>query len=148
LLHRVGGRGMVHGFDISTTMLTRARRRFRRERAAGLLRLHDGSITALPMADGSVDAAITINTLYFVAELDEALGELARVLAPAGRAVLGVGDPVTMAGAGVTRHGFRLRPVAELEAALAAAGLVVERHSRVGAGDSAFHLLIARSHPG
>lgn len=130
----------VHGIDISTTMLARARRHHRRELATGRLRLVEGSLTALPLPDGGLDAAITVNTVYFVADLPAAMAELARVLTPGGRAVIGFGDPAAMAAMSVTRHGFRIRPVAELEATAAGAGLE-SRHSRVGEAEDAFHLL-------
>ena len=44
--------------------------------------------TALPLADASVDVAVTFETLEHISEQDEFLGELARVLAPDGVLVL------------------------------------------------------------
>ena len=46
-----------------------------------------GDVQALPFADGSFDCAVAAWMLYHVADLDRALAELARVLAPAGRLV-------------------------------------------------------------
>jgi len=135
--------GTVHGVEISATMLERARRTFRREIAASRLRLHEGSITALPLEAGSVDAVITTNTVYFVDDLDGAFAEVARVLKPGGTFVLGIGDPETMSRSPLfTEHGFRIRPVADVEAALARAGLEVRRHERLEAGQLGFHLLV------
>jgi arsenite methyltransferase len=145
LLDRVGPSGRVHGVDISSAVLRAAAARFRRESARGRLRLHPGSITELPLEDASVDGVITVNTIYFVADLDRAFAEVARVLVPSGRFVVGLGDPTAMAAEPVTAHGFRLRPVDEVASALAAAGLPVIDHRRVGTGDGAFHLLLARS---
>jgi ubiquinone/menaquinone biosynthesis C-methylase UbiE len=142
LLDRVGPAGRVHGLEISRVMLDRARRRHRRPVADRRLILREASMTDLPLADASVDAAMTVNTIYFVP--DEAFGELARVLSPAGRLVLGFADPTAMAREPVTAHGFRIRPVAEVEAALTAAGLTLLDHRRVGSGPDAFHLLIAQ----
>lgn len=132
----------VHGVDISATMLSRALRRYRSDVGAGRLWLRAGSLTSLPLPDNSIDAAITVNTVYFVDDLPKAAAELARVLAPGGRAVIGIGDPTAMAAMPVTRHGFRIRPIAELEDAVAGAGLAVTGHTRVGDGDGAFHLLL------
>jgi arsenite methyltransferase len=87
-------------------------------------------LTALPLDDASVDAAITLNTVYFVADLDGACAELARVLRPGGRAVVGIGDPDIMAHLPFTDYGFRVRPVAEIHAALEKSGLQVE-HCRI-----------------
>jgi SAM-dependent methyltransferase len=142
LLERVGPAGRVHGVDISRAMLDRARRRHRRAVDDGRLVLHEASMAHLPIADASVDAAMTVNTIYFVA--DDVFAELARMLSPTGRLVLGLGDPDAMAREPVTAHGFRLRPMAEVQAALTAAGLIVVDHRRVGDGPDAFHLLVAQ----
>lgn len=130
LLDRVGDRGVVHGIEVADDMLQRARSRFRDDVDAGRLRLGHGSLTALPLDDGALDAVITLNTVYFVADLDAACGELARVLRPGGLAVVGIGDPDAMAQIPVTRYGFTLRPVTEIVAALQGAGLRVE-HRRI-----------------
>lgn len=142
LLDRIGPGGVVHGLDISRAMVARAGRKHRRPVAEGRLVLHEASITDLPLADASVDAAMTVNTIYFVP--DEAFAELARVVSPTGRLVLGFGDPEAMAREPVTAHGFRLRPVAEVEAAVTAAGLTLRDHRRVGSGPDAFHLLVVQ----
>jgi arsenite methyltransferase len=128
LLDRVGDNGVVHGIEVSDDMLNRARSRFVRDVQAGRLRLANGSLTALPLDDASIDAVITLNTVYFVDELDAACVELARVIRPGGRAVVGIGDPEVMERAPVTPYGFTLRPVTEIVAALAKSGLTVEHH--------------------
>jgi arsenite methyltransferase len=65
------------------------------------------------------------------------------VLRPAGRAVIGIGDPDGMAKMPFTAHGFRLRPIAELTGALEGAGLTVE-HRVVDRKPLRGHLLIGR----
>lgn len=125
LLDRVGDGGVVHGIEIADDMLRRARSKFSRD---GRLRLSSGSLTELPLDDGSVDALITVNTVYFIAELDAVCAELARVLRPGGRAVVGIGDPDVMARLPFTPHGFTIRPVSEIAAALQNSGLRVEHH--------------------
>src|SRR5262245_58322840 len=102
---------MVYGVEVADDMLDRARSRFADEVDAGRRRLAHGSLTALPLEDGWLDAAITVNTVYFVDALDTACAELARVLRPGGRAVVGIGDPEAMAGMPFTSYGFTLRPV-------------------------------------
>ncbi len=143
LLDRVGPAGRVHGVDISRVMIDRARRRHRRAVADGRLVLHEASMTDLPIADASVDAAMTVNTIYFVP--DSVFAELTRVLSPTGRLVLGLGDPDAMAREPVTVHGFRIRPLAEVQSAFTGAGLTFVDHRRVGDGPDAFHLLVAQS---
>lgn len=127
LLDRVGDGGVVHGIEIADDMLRRARSRFRGHVRSGRLRLAPGSLTAIPLDDASVDAAITVNTVYFITDLDAACAELARVLRPGGRAVIGIGDPDVMAQMPFTSHGFTIRPVAEIAEALENSGLQVEQ---------------------
>ena len=127
LLDGVGDDGVVHGIEIADDMLRRARSRFDRDVGSGRLRLSHGSLTELPLDDNSVDALITVNTVYFITELDAACAELARVLRPGGRAVIGIGDPDVMARLPFTPHGFTIRPVGEIAAALQNSGLQVEQ---------------------
>jgi arsenite methyltransferase len=145
LLDRVGPAGRVHGWDISRSMLDRARRQHRRALAEGRLELHQASMSDLPSAGVSIDAAMTVNTIYFVA--DDAFGGLARMLSGNGRLVIGLGDPAAMAREPVTAHGFRVRPLAEVVALLDAAGLSLLDDRRVGSGPDAFHLLVTRPSP-
>src|SRR5260370_27250914 len=142
LLARVGDTGRVYGVDLSRTMVSRASRRLRREVASGRLHLHSGSITQLPLDDGSIQAAITVNTIYFIAELDQAFSELARVLTRPGRVVVGIGDPDAMAKMPTTPYGFRLRAVAEVTAAAESARLALHDDKRSGQGVGAAHLLV------
>jgi len=124
LLDGVGDDGVVHGIEIAEDMLRRATSKFAGD---GRLRLSRGSLTELPLEDGSVDALITVNTVYFISELDAACRELMRVLRPGGRAVIGIGDPDVMARLPFTKHGFTIRPVGEIAAALENSGLQVEQ---------------------
>jgi arsenite methyltransferase len=128
LLNSVGAEGVVHGIEIAADMLRRAGSRFRIDVQSGRLRLSKGSLTAVPLGDGSVDAIITVNTVYFITELDAACRELARVLRPGGRVVVGIGDPDVMARLPFTAHGFTIRPVGEIAAALQNSGLQVDHH--------------------
>lgn len=148
LLDRVGPTGHVHGIDPSPTVLDRAARAFRQQTRSGLLTLQAGSITALPLPDACLDAAITVNTVYFVADLDLAFAELARTLRPDGRAVLGIGDPDAMAASPVTTTGFTIRPVDEVVVTLVRAGLASVERRRIGEGHGAMHLLVARREHG
>nr|WP_245663543.1 methyltransferase domain-containing protein [Nocardia inohanensis] len=143
LLNRVVPGGLVHGADISPDMLARARASFAESIAAGHLSIDEGSLTALPYADATIDAAITVNTIYFVPDLAPACAEFSRVLRPKGRVVIGINDPEGMAKAPFTRYGFTLRPVPEIVTALEDAGLEVEHRALPGKPFTS-HLLIAR----
>jgi arsenite methyltransferase len=142
LLERVGPQGNVFGVDYSPTMVDQASRRFKSDVASGRLHLQTGSITQLPLKDGSLQGVITINTIYFISELNRAFSELARVIAISGRAVVGIGDPGMMARMPTTPFGFTIRPVDELVAVAKSAGLALQDHRRVGQGEEASHLLV------
>jgi arsenite methyltransferase len=142
LLERVGPKGQVHGVDRSPTMVDRASRLFKGDVASGRLHLHSGSIIQLPLQDGSIQGAITINTIYFISELDRVFSELARVIARPGRVVVGIGDPHMMARIPTTPFGFTIRPVDEVVSVAKSAGLALQDHARAGQGEEASHLLV------
>lgn len=143
LLDRVGDSGAVHGIDISADMLARASSHYSREVAAGRLKLTKGSLTRLPLADGCLGAAITVNTLYFVPTLDQAFAELFRVLKPRGRLVVGVADPEVMARLWAG-NGVIVRPMAEIAAAVEHAGFELVEQRQITKAPFRFHLLAAR----
>jgi ubiquinone/menaquinone biosynthesis C-methylase UbiE len=144
LLEGVGSSGTVYGVEVSDEMLHRAERQFSGEVGLGTLHLLRGSMTEMPLDDAVLDAAITINTMYFVADLDLACAELARVLRPQGRLVVGIGDAEAMARMPFTQYGFTLRPADEVIAALKRAGLALAEHRRVENGPIPQHLLVVR----
>jgi len=133
----------VVGVDISPAMVEVARTRFADELRQGHLRLESGSLTEIPLPDSSLDGVATFNTVYFVDDLGAALRDVARVLRPEGRLVIGIGDPDAMARMRFTAHGFRLRSVGELEGTIAEAGLVLVDHRRVEGGRVPGHLFVA-----
>jgi ArsR family transcriptional regulator len=75
----------VVGVDQSAAMLKVARRA---TRALPNVELHQGSLEALPLPDGSCDAALLLLVLSYVAAVEPVLREAHRVLAPGGRLVV------------------------------------------------------------
>ncbi|WP_245720134.1 class I SAM-dependent methyltransferase [Nocardia uniformis] len=150
LLEQVGQHGSVYGVDMSATAIADARRRFRGPLRTGRLRLLRASMDRIPLPDSSVDALGTVNTIYYVPDtaLAASLGELARILRPGGRLVLGLGDPDYMAELPFSVGVLRLRPVTAIVDALAAAGFTVTAHTRVGTSYRAFHVLTAEHSAG
>lgn len=141
LLDQVGPAGVVHGIEISQTMLAEAQRRFGNQVEKGNLCLHEATMQRLPLPDGSVDAVVSTNTIYFVDDMGACMSELARVLRPGGRLALGVGDPAGMAKMPFTKHGFLLRPICDIIESLRLAGFTLTEDRRVGDGPEAFHVL-------
>ncbi|WP_034267975.1 class I SAM-dependent methyltransferase [Haloechinothrix halophila] len=143
LLERVGQSGTVHGVEISDAMLARATRKYAWAIDAGTLELHETSMSQLPLDDASVNGAITVNTIYFIEDLKRAFTEVAGVLAPGGRFVIGMADPDVMASMPVTQHGFTVRPVDDVIEALRAGHLELVDHRRCGSGWRSAHLLVS-----
>jgi ubiquinone/menaquinone biosynthesis C-methylase UbiE len=85
LLEQVGPTGSVTGVDASPQTLELARRR---TEGHGNVALHLADATALPVPDVAFDAALSVQVLEYVADVDAALAELRRALRPGGRAVI------------------------------------------------------------
>ncbi len=86
LLTQYAGRFRTDGIDLNPTLVAVARRNL--ARAGVRADLRQGSVEALPYADGSFDTVV--NTMAFTGYPDAAAAasELARVLRPGGRLVL------------------------------------------------------------
>jgi len=75
----------VVGVDQSAAMLKAARKR---TAGMGNVELRAGRLEALPLDDGSCDAALLLLALTYVGEPAMAVSEMARILRPGGRAVV------------------------------------------------------------
>ena len=86
--------GAIDIFDVQQEMLDHTRRRAE-ERSITNLTSTQGDARELPYADRSFDAAFLVAVLGEIPDQDQALRELARVLRPGGRLVVGelFGDP-------------------------------------------------------
>jgi SAM-dependent methyltransferase len=87
------------GVDISEPTASLARSAF--TRAANPLRATAADVRALPFVDGSFDAVYSMGTIEHFDETEQAVREMARVLKPGGRAIIGVPN----------RHDPFLRPL-------------------------------------
>jgi arsenite methyltransferase len=85
LLDVVGEGGAVVGVDSSADMLAVARHRCE---GKGNAEFHEADATSLPVDDGSFDAALSVQVLEYVADIDAALAEIHRALRPGGRVVV------------------------------------------------------------
>lgn len=87
------------GIDISEPTIVQARRAF--TSAANPLRAAHADVRALPFGDASFDAIYSMGTIEHFDETEQAVREMARVLKPGGRAIIGVPN----------RHDPFLRPL-------------------------------------
>ena len=85
ILGRIGESGRVTGVDTSAPMLAMAARR---AGEAENVTLEEAPATDLPFEDASFDAAVSVQVLEYVDDVERAIAELRRVLRPGGRVVL------------------------------------------------------------
>ena len=86
------------------------------------LRLHPGSVDALPLPDASVDKACSVNNIYFWPDPAAAMAELARVLRPGGRLAIAFEPPEELRKWPGHRFGFRLFEEEEVRGLMIGAG--------------------------
>jgi ubiquinone/menaquinone biosynthesis C-methylase UbiE len=112
-----GGGGFVEIFDLQQEFLDHVSRRAAERNLANVVPTQ-GDATALPFEDASMDAVILTAVLGEIPDPAAALREIARVLKPSGRLVVGelFGDP-------------HFTTLATLERQAAEAGLALERRS-------------------
>ncbi len=116
------------GIDPSRTMLRAAERRLSGTRFKGRTALRHAGLEHLPFADGSFDAALILNVLYFCDADGRMIANLRRALKPGGRLVAYVTHRDTMKDWSFAREGVhRLFDETELVDALAAGGFARER---------------------
>jgi SAM-dependent methyltransferase len=86
--------GQVDIFDIQQDMLQHVMREANRRGVTNVLPTH-GDARKLPFADDTFDAAVLVTVLGEIPDQEQALNEVARVLRPGGRLVVGemFGDP-------------------------------------------------------
>lgn len=112
----------VVGVEVAPTMFRQARARNRAACRDGRAQLSLGDGTLLPVEDRSVDAALSVHTVYFMPDPARTLAEVARVLRPDGPFVLAcrVADDPTPEW--MDPSIYRIRPAEEIVKLLEAAG--------------------------
>ena len=85
LAQGVGGSGHVDAIDIAPPMLQLAARRCADTKQVAF---HQADVLQLPFADASFDVSLATQVYEYVADIDNALHELARVMKPAAQVLL------------------------------------------------------------
>lgn len=135
--------GHAAGSDPSPVMAARAQARNHRAVVQGRAAIAIAPVEHLPFANKAFDAAMSVHTLYFWADLGGAFREIARVLRPGGRLVLVFRTSANAAAASsFPSEVYALRSLVEVDQALVSAGLVKIAATADG-NDGAPALLIA-----
>lgn len=123
---------IVTGLDTDAAMISAARRRSESERTQ--LRLVEGQAEYLPFDNESFDNVVAVTVLCFVRDAERAIAEMARVLKPGGRLVIGELGRLSLWAmhrrvrgwlGSETWRAARFRTASELRSLVQAAGLMV-----------------------
>jgi arsenite methyltransferase len=120
-LAAVVGPESVAGVELSDAMIAAVR-----ERCGDAFDLRLADAAALPLPDACIDVVLSVNTIYFWPDPGRVLAEMARVLKPGGRVVLGYRSRLYLAMAVVSWCGFRLRSDRRVSRLLSQAGFDAE----------------------
>lgn len=78
----------VIGVDVADAMIAIATRRNAKSIAEGVISVHRGDGTTLPVPDDSLDGVLSVHNFYFWPDPRATLADVARALRPGGRLVL------------------------------------------------------------
>jgi SAM-dependent methyltransferase len=118
--------GALVGVDPSAGAIAAALRRNRARVADGRMAFARGSAESTGQPGGSVDAAYSVNTVYFWPDLEAGFIEIARVLKPGGLFVNALYTAEELGRHSHTEHGYRKYKPSELVAAASAAGFTAQ----------------------
>jgi len=103
----------VVGIDIAADAIAHARSRY----VAANLRYVEGSCTALPLPDASIDLVVSFETIEHLQEQREMLAEFRRILAPAGVLVISSPNQPVYSEGGKNANHFHVRELTRDELA-------------------------------
>lgn len=123
----------VYGVDFSTKLLSLLRARVAADGAPNV-RLVQADVRAIPLRSASMDVAFSIATLYHVPRVELAIAEMGRIVRPAGRLLVELGNRWSLNTLVAQRaesgtHSYHIG-VGEMRAMLGAAGFRIDEHRR------------------
>jgi SAM-dependent methyltransferase len=127
-------RGFVAGIDPSEVMVRLARRRLRRDIAAGRAEVSLASSAEIPHPDQRFDAALAVHVVYFWDDPVADLREILRVLRPGGRLLLGYRPRDADTVAALPATVYALRTANDVECLLEQAGFTQIRSLECSSG--------------
>jgi ubiquinone/menaquinone biosynthesis C-methylase UbiE len=137
--------GLAVGVDGSTVALNIAKQSHARLIRTGRVRVEYAKSDTLPFADASFDRAMAVHTLYFWDPAEPHLREIARVLKPNGKLVLGFRPAEdTLVTRKFPASVYTFRTVAQVETLLAGAGFDVCRSKRRDTPGDSMVWIVAR----
>ena len=124
--------GRVDGVDVSAEMLASAQRKITSMGLEDSVVLQLGGVDMLPFAESTFDCACSVHTIYFWPDLIAGLKELARVVKPGGRLVLGFSSGAALIEDGYTERGFKAYSRQQLADACLTCGFTADGLATIG----------------
>lgn len=125
LLNRIQNvvyQGMAAGVDLSSLMVAHFKKQYRSLFRNGHIFLGRGHAEELPFVSGSFSKVCTINTLFYLKNVQQALIELHRILIQNGMAVVCFTDRKDLESRPFARYGLRLFESEEVQQMMASVG--------------------------
>ena len=133
ILSQMAPCGQVAGVDTSSLMVQRALARNRKRVNDGRVEVSLASVDRLPFEDKTFNKVMSVHTVYFWEDLDQAFGEIARVTKDGGRLALVLRTSEDGASTDAfPSEVYSFRPIAVIEEALRCAGYGVSHADSKG----------------
>ncbi len=148
LLGRMAGAltaGRLAGIDISPAMVSLGQKRYRALLEAGRLELACAPAESLPFSPAHFTKAVSVNSIFYWSDPEQAFRELARVLQPGGLLVLCFTCRESMQDKEFARHGVALYELEQVKTMLEGAGFCQVEAPRLADRHREFWRLECRS---
>ncbi|MFZ5966414.1 MAG: class I SAM-dependent methyltransferase [Bacillota bacterium] len=114
--------GVIEGVDISSTMVSIAKRKNKKNIRNGKVILKEGNFDEVPYNENSFDIVYTVNTIYFWTEPEKTLSKIFKILKPKGMLLIAFEDEVEIKKKSLSKEIFRCYLIDEIMKLLIKAG--------------------------